>query len=115
MVWLGWKAVMVLIGAVMLGGIILSSTYDLFFALFGALAAPAWLFVPLVFTPAINAWIAGCPVDAAQRAQQERYGDHAGYVAAVKKASARAMAEGFLLEPDAQALIRAAEASQVLR
>jgi hypothetical protein len=46
---------------------------------------------------------------------QERYGDHAGYVAAVKKATARAMAEGFLLEPDAQALIRAVEASQVLR
>jgi len=46
---------------------------------------------------------------------QERYGDHAGYVAAVKKAAARALAEGFLLEPDAQALIRAAEASQVLR
>jgi len=51
----------------------------------------------------------------ARLSQQERYGDHAGYVAAVKKASARAMAEGFLLEPDAQALIRAAEASQVLR
>lgn len=46
---------------------------------------------------------------------QERYGDHAGYVAAVKRATARAMAEGFLLESDAQALIRAAEASQVLR
>jgi len=46
---------------------------------------------------------------------EERYGDHAGYVAAVKKAAARAMAEGFLLEPDAQALIRAVEASKVLR
>jgi hypothetical protein len=46
---------------------------------------------------------------------QERYGDHAGYVAAVRKAAARAQAAGFLLEPDAQALIRAAEASAVLR
>ena len=46
---------------------------------------------------------------------QERYRDHAGYVEAVKKAAARAQAEGFLLEGDAQALIRAAEASQVLR
>ena len=46
---------------------------------------------------------------------EERYGDHAGYVAAVEKAAARAQAAGFLLPEDAQALIRAAQASQVLR
>jgi Alpha/beta hydrolase domain len=46
---------------------------------------------------------------------QERYGSHAGYVGAVTKAAARAMAEGFLLQPDATALIDAAQASAVLR
>lgn len=46
---------------------------------------------------------------------QERYRDHAGYVEAVKRAVTRAQSEGFLLEGDGQALIRAAEASQVLR
>ena len=46
---------------------------------------------------------------------QERYGSHDGYVAAVRKAAARAMTEGFLLEPDANALIDAAQASAVLR
>jgi len=46
---------------------------------------------------------------------QERYGDHDGYVAAVRKAAARAQAEGFLLEGDAAALIRAAQGSAVLR
>jgi len=46
---------------------------------------------------------------------EERYGNGAGYLAAVKKAAARAMAEGFLLAEDAAALIRAAESSQVMR
>jgi len=46
---------------------------------------------------------------------QERYGSHDGYVAAVKKAAARAQAEGFLLPEDAAALIAAAEKSAVLR
>jgi hypothetical protein len=46
---------------------------------------------------------------------EERYRDHAGYVAAVKKAAARAVAEGFLLPEDATALIAQAEASKVLR
>ncbi len=45
---------------------------------------------------------------------EERYRNHAGYVAAVRKAAARAMAEGFLLQADADALIAAAEASNVL-
>ena len=46
---------------------------------------------------------------------EERYGDHDGYVAAVKRAAARSVKEGFLLEPDAAALIAAAQASAVLK
>ena len=46
---------------------------------------------------------------------EELYGDHAGYVAAVRMAAARAVAEGFLLPVDAAALIAQAEASRVLR
>lgn len=46
---------------------------------------------------------------------EERYGDHAGYVQAVRRAAARATKAGFLLADDAQALIDAAQASRVLR
>ena len=46
---------------------------------------------------------------------EERYGDHAGYVSAVRKAAANALAQGFLLQKDAEALVAAAQASQVLR
>ena len=46
---------------------------------------------------------------------EERYGDHAGYVAAVKKAAANAVAQQFLLQEDADALVAAAEKSRVLR
>lgn len=46
---------------------------------------------------------------------QERYGSHDGYVAAVTKASARAVTEGFLLPADAAALVIAAQTSAVLR
>ncbi len=46
---------------------------------------------------------------------EERYGSHEGYVAAVKKAARRAMAERFLLQEDAAALIATAEKSAVLR
>lgn len=46
---------------------------------------------------------------------EERYTDHAGYVAAVKKAAANAVAQKFLLQKDADALIAAAEGSGVLR
>jgi hypothetical protein len=45
---------------------------------------------------------------------EERYGDHAGYVAAVKAAAANAVAKGFLLPADADALVAAAQASNVL-
>lgn len=46
---------------------------------------------------------------------EERYGNHAGYVAAAEAAARKAVAEGFLLEPDARALVAAADASDVLR
>lgn len=46
---------------------------------------------------------------------EERYGSHAGYVQAVKKAADRAVKERFLLPEDAQSLIDAAEKSAVLR
>jgi hypothetical protein len=46
---------------------------------------------------------------------EERYTDHAGYVAAVRKAAANSVAQRFLLQKDADALIAAAEASSVLK
>jgi hypothetical protein len=46
---------------------------------------------------------------------EERYGSHAGYVAAVAKAAANAVARGFLLQEDADALIADADASNVLK
>jgi hypothetical protein len=46
---------------------------------------------------------------------EERYRDHAGYVAAVRKAAANALAQGFLLQKDADALTAAADASNVLK
>ena len=45
----------------------------------------------------------------------ERYRDHAGYVAAVRKVADIAMAQGYLLQADHDALIAAADASNVLR
>ena len=46
---------------------------------------------------------------------EERYGTHAGYVQAVSKAAANAVAAGFLLQADADALIAEADASNVLK
>jgi hypothetical protein len=46
---------------------------------------------------------------------QERYGDHAGYVTAVRRAATNAVARGFLLQVDADALIAEAQASEVLK
>ncbi len=46
---------------------------------------------------------------------QERYGSHAGYVAAVAKAAANAVQRGFLLQVDADALVAGADASKVLK
>ena len=45
---------------------------------------------------------------------EERYGSHAGYVAAVQTAAKDAVAQGFLLDTDAKALVVAADASNVL-
>jgi hypothetical protein len=45
---------------------------------------------------------------------EERYGNHAGYVIAVTTAAANAVAQGFLLQADANALIAAAASSNVL-
>ena len=45
---------------------------------------------------------------------EERYGDHTGYVAAVRAAAARAVAAGFLLQADADLLVEQATASTVL-
>jgi hypothetical protein len=45
---------------------------------------------------------------------EERYVSHGGYVAAVTAAAARTVAAGFLLQADAEALIAAAVASNVL-
>ncbi len=45
---------------------------------------------------------------------EERYRNHDGYVEAVRKAAANAVRQGFLLQPDADALIAAAIASDVL-
>jgi hypothetical protein len=46
---------------------------------------------------------------------EERYVNHAGYVAAVEAAARNAVAAGFLLEADRKTLVAAAEASDVLR
>ena len=46
---------------------------------------------------------------------EERYGTHEGYVRAVRAAAANAVAQGFLLQRDAEALIAQADASSVLK
>jgi hypothetical protein len=45
---------------------------------------------------------------------EERYGNHDGYVEAVRRAAANAVARGFLLQADADALVTTADQSQVL-
>jgi hypothetical protein len=46
---------------------------------------------------------------------EERYTNHDGYVEAVKRAAAKAVGAGFLLQPDADTLVAQAAASNVLR
>src|ERR1700704_3283643 len=46
---------------------------------------------------------------------EERYGNHDGYVQAVKTSAQKIVATGFLLQTDADAMIEAAEKSNVLR
>jgi hypothetical protein len=50
-----------------------------------------------------------------RKSLEERYGSHAGYVAAAARAAAHAVRRGFLLQADADALIEAADASDVLK
>lgn len=45
---------------------------------------------------------------------EERYGTHDGYLKAVRAAAANAVAQGFLLQADADALVRQAAAGDVL-
>jgi hypothetical protein len=46
---------------------------------------------------------------------EERYGDHAGFVAAIRRAAGESVARRLLLPEDAEVLIRMAEESDVLR
>jgi hypothetical protein len=46
---------------------------------------------------------------------EERYGTHEGYVAKVKEAATKIVAQGFLLQSDADRLVAEAEKSNVLR
>jgi hypothetical protein len=50
-----------------------------------------------------------------RRSLEERYGDHAGFVEAVRRAAARSVANRVLLEDDATAIIALAEDSDILR
>ena len=50
-----------------------------------------------------------------RRSLEERYGNHQGYVDAVKRVTADLVRERFLLEEDAERFVRSAEASSVLR
>ena len=50
-----------------------------------------------------------------RRSLEERYGDHQGYVEAVREATRQLLREGFLIEEDANRYIAVAEASDVLR
>jgi hypothetical protein len=46
---------------------------------------------------------------------EERYGNHEGYVAAVRQAAAALLGRGYLLPEDADAAVAAAEAGNTLR
>jgi hypothetical protein len=46
---------------------------------------------------------------------EERYGDHAEFVTAVRKAAGAMVTERFMLPEDAESAIAAADASDVLR
>lgn len=50
-----------------------------------------------------------------RRSLEERYGSHDGYVAAVRAAADNALAQGYLLQADHDALIQQAQASTVLQ
>jgi hypothetical protein len=67
-------------------------------------------FVPLARTKA-ERLASGDP----RASLEERYGNHAGFVAAVSRSAGRLVKERFLLEEDARTLIRVAEDSHILR
>ena len=46
---------------------------------------------------------------------EERYGSHEGYMQAVRAAAANAIKSGFLLQPDAERMIKQAQTSNVLK
>jgi hypothetical protein len=50
-----------------------------------------------------------------RRSLEERYGDHGGFVNAVRKAAQELVRERFLLQEDADAFVAAADASDVLK
>lgn len=50
-----------------------------------------------------------------RRSLEQRYGDHRGYVEAVRTASRELLREGFLIDEDAERFVAQAEASDVLR
>ena len=68
------------------------------------------LFIPFARTM-VQRLAAGDP----RLSLEERYGDHAGYVAAVQAAADRLVAEALLLPEDATRLVAEADASDVLR
>jgi Alpha/beta hydrolase domain len=53
--------------------------------------------------------------DDPRQSLEERYGDHAGFVRAVRRAAQQLVRQGFLLQEDAERYIQAAEESDVLR
>lgn len=72
--------------------------------------APVGGFIPFARTRA-ERLASGDP----RRSLEERYGTHAGYVNAVAAAAETLVTDGFLLRADADAMIRQAEVSTVLR
>jgi hypothetical protein len=50
-----------------------------------------------------------------RRSLEERYTNHAGFVAAVQRTAQQLVSQRFLLPDDAKALIATAEASTILR
>jgi hypothetical protein len=74
------------------------------------LCGPIGLYIPFARSQAERR-SAGDP----RRSLEERYGDHLGYVSAVRVAAHRLVTERLLLREDAQRLIQEADASDVLR
>jgi Alpha/beta hydrolase domain len=67
------------------------------------------------FIPFANTTAERLASDDPRLSLEERYGDHQGFVRAVRRAARQLMNQGFLLLEDAEAFIAAAEASDVLK